>query len=202
MHSASQTFVNHLNKIYPTRNKDNDIVTLDKVIFHNDLDGKSSTTKDLIHQIILLAKSGEDNGCIKSVSFDGKIASSEYKNKFWSWEDYQNSELIEIIFDENIDIKFFNIPLFKIDKRKKKSRPDFPGIKSLQYKRKNKNVKAMQTLLNKKGFYISEDEFGYYGKETCEAVKLYYRRYLGINSGTIVKDGKRFGPRGWERLFD
>jgi hypothetical protein len=60
----------------------------------------------------------------------------------------------------------------------------------------------MQEKLIKNGLSISEKELGYYGKETCESVKLYYRRFLGINSGTIVKHGKSFGPKAWKRLTD
>jgi hypothetical protein len=151
-----------------------------------------------------LAKEGLDEGRISSISYQNKTACGHPINKFWIWQDSENFyETICIVFSkEKIhDDKNFSIDLFKTKTKDIDSYPKYPGISSVKFKRKNKSVRALQEKLILKGFTISEKEIGYYGLETCEAVKKFYRS-LGIYSGTIAKEGKKLGPKGWKRLFE
>jgi hypothetical protein len=202
---SAQTLFSQIDEKWPERNKSSDFVSLKQISFHSNLDGKKTTTKVFIDDLLHCVKNGLDNNRIVAIIYKNQRASSEQKNRFWAWEsiNFNNDDIIHIYFNEQNfhETEDFDITIIKKSKQKKKVSVEFPGIKSLQYKRKNKHVKKMQNKLNQKGFFISEKELGYYGKETCEAVKDYYRRVLGINSGTIIKDGKKFGPKAWERLF-
>jgi hypothetical protein len=205
---AANILFSQLDEAWPKRNTEHDYVFDNTMIFDEQLDNKKTTANKLVEELISLAKNGKDLERIKSINYNSKKASSEHKDKFWTWENNfsYKPNLIAICFSEdssNID-EPFEVNLFnknKSEKKDKKNIPDFPGIKSLQYKRRNSHVRVLQEQLNRKGFFVPEKEFGYYGKDTCWAVKNYYRRYLGMTSGTIIKNGKRFGPRGWERLF-
>jgi hypothetical protein len=203
--SAPEQFFYHLNERWPSRNKSNDFVSNQQVIFNPDLDGKKTTAKKFIQDLLSSLKNGLDGQRIYAIVYENKKASSEQKQFFWSWRqsNIYDDGLIHIYFNEEKikDSSEFNFAMFSKPQKEKKTTIDFPGIKPLQYKRRNKSVKLMQSKLIQQGFLINEKELGYYGKETCEAVKMYYRRNLGINSGTIVKDGKKFGPKAWERLF-
>jgi hypothetical protein len=204
LNSAAEKFIYHLNQKWPDRNMSNDLVSDQEVIFDPDLDGKKTTTKVFIQELLFCVKNNLDKERILAIVYENKKASSEQKNSFWSWQESDiRDSLIHIYFNDlnSNNASTFNFPIFEKSKKIKKKTIDFPGIKSLQYKRKNRHVKTLQNKLNEKGFFVSEKELGYYGKETCEAVKLYYRRVLGIKSDTIIKDGKKFGPKAWERLF-
>ena len=201
--AAPNIFLNKINEKWPTRNKDFDLVEINKITFHPNLDGTKTTIKVLLLELLDYVKNDKEDMAILSIFYNNKQCSGQYKNKFWVWEkeNVYGDGLVYIHFNDVDKAPKFDIPLFKKPKRSKKKQIEFPGLKSLQYKRKNRHVKFMQTKLIESGFLINEKELGYYGKETCEAVKMYYRRNLGINSGTIIKDGKKFGPKAWERLF-
>jgi hypothetical protein len=201
---AIQTFIKQLNKKWPERNKGFDKIENFCFCFHKNLDGSNSSSEDLINEIIFLVKNGKDLERISAVVYKNKIASGEKKNKFWKWENFnqENDDLIEVFFNEtNIsNKKKFDMLILEIPKRKRGNAP-FPGIKVLQFQKRNRSIQKMQKKLISEGFGISEREIGYYGQETCAAVKRYYREVLGIYSGDAAKDGKRFGPKAWERLF-
>jgi hypothetical protein len=204
---VSKTLVDQINKRWPNRIKNKDF--FDDVFVHIDpcLEGEKGPYKSadiFINQMVQLAKEGLDEGRISSISYQNKMACSHPINKFWIWQDNENFyETICIVFNkEKIhNDKKFSIDLFKTKTKTRGSYPKYPGISSVKFKRKNKSVKVLQEKLILKGFIISEKEIGYYGLETCEAVKKFYRS-LGIYSGTIAKEGKKLGPKGWKRLFE
>jgi hypothetical protein len=202
-YSAQEILFSKINEKWPKRNEDFDFIGTNKIAFHPYLDKKKITTKNFLYQLVDYAKNDNQEIAISAIVYKGYKCSGEQKNKFWVWEkeDSHQDELIHIYFNSEYSTVCFNIPLFEKTENERDSLNKFPGINSLQYKRKNKSVKIMQNKLIEFGFSISEKELGYYGKETCEAVKLYYRKVLNINSGTIVKNGKKFGPKAWERLF-
>jgi hypothetical protein len=202
--SSTNIFLNKINEKWPDRNKNFDLVEINKLAFHPNLDGKKTTIKLLLSELLDYVKNDKKDLAISSIFYENKQCSGQNKNKFWIWEteNIYADDLVHIHFNDVEIVPEFDIPLFKKPKKIKKKQTEFPGLKSLQYKRKNRHVKLMQTKLIESGFLINEKELGYYGKATCEAVKMYYRRNLGINSGTIVKDGKKFGPKAWERLFN
>jgi hypothetical protein len=201
--SAQEILFSRINEKWPKRNKAFDLVDSNKMVFHPDLDKKKTTTKNFLYQLVDYAKNDNEEMAISAIVYKGYRCSGEQKNRFWTWEkeNFHQDELIYIYFNDEYNTAHFNIPLFEKTKKEESDLNKFPGVNSLQYKRKNKSVKIMQNKLIELGFSINEKELGYYGKETCEAVKLYYRKVLNINSGTIVKNGKKFGPKAWERLF-
>jgi len=194
----------HLNDKWPDRNTSNDFISEHEVVFNPNLDGKKTTTKIFIQELLFCVKNNLDNERVLAIVYENKKASSEQKNNFWSWQKNNIDDgLIHIYFNDlhKKNISRFNFPMFEKSTKIKKKIIDFPGIKSLQYKRKNRYVKTLQNKLNEKGFLINEKEMGYYGEETCAAVKKYYRQVLKIYSGNTARDGKKFGPKAWERLF-
>jgi len=201
--SAQEILFSRINEKWPKRNGAFDFIDSNKIILHPDLDKKKTTTKNFLYQLVDYAKNDNQEMAISAIVYKGYKCSGEQKNRFWTWEkeDSHQDELIHIYFNNEYSAVHFNIPLFKKTEKEESDLNKFPGVNSLQYKRKNKSVKVMQNKLIELGFSINEKELGYYGKETCEAVKLYYRKVLNINSGTIVKNGKKFGPKAWERLF-
>jgi hypothetical protein len=202
---ASQRFLSQINDIWPKRNYEHDRISLEKASFHEELDNKKTTAKKLVFALVDLEKNGLNNERISAIVYNNKKASCEKINKFWVWEEDDSHEdaLIHIYFNPKkiYDSSDFDLNIFRKPKKEKKQN-QFPGIRYLQYKRKNRHVKIMQQKLKDAGFFISDKEFGYYGKETCKAVSEYYRLFMSMNSGTIVKDGKKFGPKGWKRLFE
>jgi hypothetical protein len=205
--SASKALIDQVNKRWPNRIKNKDLFSDVFLYIDPRLEGEKGSYKSaetFINQMVQLAKEGLDDGRISSVSYQNKTACSHPINKFWIWQDSENFyEIIYIVFNkEKIhDDKKFSIDLFKTKTKARGSYPKYPGVSSVKFKRKNKSVKVLQERLILKGFTISEKEIGYYGLETCEAVKKFYRS-LGIYSGTIAKEGKKIGPKGWKRLFE
>lgn len=200
-----QTLLYQINDHWPKRNCQNDFIGENVIIINSDLDGRKNTAKRFVEELAYLAKDGKDDKRIKSISYNGQTASSEYKGRFWLWQKDQSKDpsLIYINLnqmEQDVDDPFV-IPLFHKKEKKKENPYKFPGVSPLQYKKRNNSVRMMQNKLIDNGFFISDKELGYYGKETCVAVKQYYRKVLLMRSGTIIKDGKRFGPQGWERLF-
>jgi hypothetical protein len=204
---AAKTLIDQVNKHWPNRIKEKD--SFKDIYVHIDpsLDGEKNSYKSIdnfINEMVQLAKEGLDDGRISSVSYRNKIACDQPINKFWVWQENNNSyETICIVFNrEEIDNdRRFPIQMFKTKTKTRGSYPKYPGVSSVKFKRKNRSVRIMQEKLIAMGFQIPEKELGYYGQETCEAVKKFYRS-LGIYSGTIAKEGKRLGPRGWKRLFE
>jgi hypothetical protein len=205
--SASKALIDQVNKRWPNRIKNKDLFSDVFLYIDPRLEGEKGSYKSaetFINQMVQLAKEGLDDGRIFSVSYQNKTACSHPINKFWIWQDSENFyEIIYIVFNkEKIhDDKKFSIDLFKTKTKARGSYPKYPGVSSVKFKRKNKSVKVLQERLILKGFTISEKEIGYYGLETCEAVKKFYRS-LGIYSGTIAKEGKKIGPKGWKKLFE
>jgi hypothetical protein len=204
---AARTLVDQVDKRWPDRIKEKDSFADTHVHIDPSLDGKKDSSKSInkfIDEMVQLAKEGRDEGRLSSISYKNKIASDQTINKFWVWQENNDScETIFFVFNaEKIyNKKSFPIELFKTKKRSRGEYPKYPGTSSVKFKRKNRSIRTMQERLIKKGFLIPEKELGYYGQETCESVKRFYRS-MGIYSGTIAKEGKRMGPKGWKRLFE
>jgi len=203
---AAQTLINQIDARWPNRQKEKDSFSGLCLHIDSSLEIKKPyrDAEVLANQLVTLAKEGLDKKRIYSVSYKNKIASCYQINKFWTWQHNDREyETICIVFNKDFehDNEKFLIDFFKTKEKVKESYPKYPGVSSLKFKRKNRSVRALQDRLLSKGFYISEKELGYYGIETCEAVSKFYRS-LGFYSGTIAKEGKRLGPRGWKRLFE
>jgi hypothetical protein len=204
---AAKTLINQINYRWPKRINEKDSFDDASVSIDPLLDGRRDSFESaeiFVNEMIQMAKEGLDEDRIYSITYKNKTACNHPINRFWVWQENQNPcDSILIVFNkEKINNnKKFPIELFKTKTRTRNKYPKYPGVSSIKFKRKNKSVRSMQEKLIEKGFYISEEELGYYGQETCEAIKKFYRS-LGIYSGTIAKDGKRLGPRGWKRLFE
>jgi hypothetical protein len=204
---AAQTLISQIDKRWPNRIKEKDYFENLCIYIDPLLDGKKnsdSSAKELVDELVQLAKEGLDGQRIISISYKNKVASNHSINKFWIWqkESFVQESILIVFNDELKDKKDkFLISLFKEKTKKRGAYPKYPGVSSIKFKRKNKSVLILQKKLIEKGFTISEKEIGYYGLETCEAVKKFYRS-LGIYSGTIAKEGKKIGPKGWKRLFE
>lgn len=203
LYEPSEILLFKINKKWPNRDVSDDYVEAKRLSFSPKLDTKKTTAKVFVSQIIDYIKNNKYQP-IFSIFYNNKKCSGEEKDKFWVWqeESIHQDGLVHIYFNNVLDVPNFDIPIFKDPEKSIKEKYPFPGIKPLQYKRKNNKVKVMQEKLIEAGFPINEKELGYYGKETCEAVSMYYRKSLGFNSGTIVKSGKVFGPKAWKRLQD
>ena len=203
--SSISYLIKQMNDKWPNRNTEWDVIEDDAFSFHPDLDGSPETIQQFLQELIDLAKNGEDGERIDSISFRQKIASGKQKNKFWVWQsiDDNSNGLATIKFNlENIKkIQKFNAKILSKPKKTKENPNEFPGPGVLQFKKRNKAVRSMQEKLNAAGFPIPEKEMGYYGEQTCEQIKRYYRTVLGVHSGKSAKYGTRIGPAAWERLF-
>jgi hypothetical protein len=204
--SAVSSLVKQIDQKWPERNKERDIVEKDLFVFHSDLDGSQETARRLVEEMVDSAKNGKEDNRFLCISYQGMSASGEQKDKFWKFQNDGKEDLglIRVYFnEENLNnFKKFNIKILEKPKKTRRKKNEFPGIHVLQFKKRNRSVKRMQDKLVSKGFFINEEEIGYYGSHTCYAVSRYYREVLGINTGNIAKNGNKFGPKAWERLFE
>jgi phosphoribulokinase len=164
---------------------------------------KGSTAKEFADQLIKYAREGKDRGRLKYVVYEDKIASGTYPNTFWTWRGsgYGHQHHIHVSFTDKAerDGSPFDLTIFS-DNNEKPNTPStykpFPGSNFVKFGSKNNYVKELQQQLIKKGQKIPAGATGYYGFQTEAAVKLFYRS-IGLTS-----NGKKIGPKAWDRLFD
>jgi hypothetical protein len=168
--------------------------------------GKAEAEK-FANELIKLAREGKDGGRLQYVVYNNRIASGTHRNQFWVWRsgNWGHTQHIHVSFTNkaNNDGSEFKLPIFgntETSKPQEPTIPKYPGVSKLSYKKKNRDVKALQEQLIKKGFNIPAGATSYYGNQTADAVKRFYRK-IGFTSGPISKNGKKVGPKGWERLF-
>jgi len=203
--SAIQSFLKQLDERWPNRNKDFDLIENEFFSFHSNLGDEKEFSDKLIDEIIDFVKNGKDDKRISAVFYKGMFASGEEIDKFWKWQNggSYNNELITIRFNKETmkNFKKFQINLLTKPKKPRRGPNQFPGTNVLQFKKRNRSVKKLQEKLVSQGFFIDEKEIGYYGSQTCYAVKRYYREVLGVYSGSSAQHGTKFGPKAWERLY-
>jgi hypothetical protein len=174
---------------------------------HEIKDNKQEAQR-LADELIQLARRGKDFGRIKYVAYDKKIASGTQDNNFWVWRPLRKGfeKHIHVSFndiEENNDKPFFLKIFMEEPPEKEKNEikiPKYPGSDKLVLGKRNSYVKAMQEKLISKGFHIDQNEIGRYQSTTASAVANFYRS-IGVNSGTIAREGNKLGFKAWERLF-
>jgi hypothetical protein len=224
---SADIFLTQINKRWPERykrrdgwlgKKNNHDPNIDGVVFALDIDdhllgveeseGGKKECQRLADELIELAKRGLDGGRIKYVAYNKRIASGTNIDQFWIWRPVRRG------FDKHMHISFndvaeekaksFPLRIFSenplISEKIKKDIPKFPGMEKLSFGKKNIYVRKMQDKLSEKGFSVPEEELGRYGQVTSLVVAAFYKS-IGINSGTIARDGSKFGVKAWEKLF-
>jgi hypothetical protein len=184
---------------------------------------QGETAEELANQLIKLAREGKDNGRLKYVVYNNRIASGTHKNEFWTWRkgNWGHTQHIHVSFTSKAqnDGSPFPLEIFNQGQPPKpepvpvppkpapappkppvSKAPKFPGSDNLSFGKKNNHVKMLQEQLIRKGYRIPAGATGTYGQQTANAVKKYYidQKWL---VGTIAQNGKKVGPKGWERLF-
>jgi len=226
--NSATIFRDQVNRRWPNRtkrrdgwigNKNNHKPNEEGKVFAIDIDenllGPSFSLKDneaaaqqLADELIELARRGKDFGRIKYVAYNKKIASGTKDNSFWVWRPLRKGfeKHIHISFNEDgeKETKPFFLKVFMEQPPEnivqENKIPKYPGSEKLILGKRNSQVKLLQEKLMEKGFSIEEKELGKYGETTARAVSGFYKS-IGVNSGTIAKEGTKFGFKAWERLF-
>lgn len=232
---AGVTLRNQLNEAYPNRDKRSDGWIGDKAhqarkSDHNpdkngwvhaiDIDEnfgpgwkKGTTAEEFANQLIQYAREGKDNGRLKYVVYENRIASGTYRDKYWVWRkgNWGHTQHIHVSFTDKAerDGSKFDLPIFRDEPEFDTSVGDliaeanepvsgmpYPGLVFLEYGSRNDYVKAMQAQLIARGFDIEHGASGNYFQKTRDAVRAFYRS-IGLTS-----DGNKIGPKAWNRLFD
>jgi hypothetical protein len=182
---------------------------------------EGATAEELANQLIKLAREGKDNGRLKYVVYNNRIASGTHANQFWTWRsgNWGHTQHIHVSFTPKAqyDASPFPLPIFNQGEPEKPApapapakpvvpappvskAPKFPGAEHLVFGQKNNHVKRLQEQLMRKGYKIPAGATGTYGQQTADAVKKYYIDQNWTN-GSIARNGRKVGPRGWEQLF-
>lgn len=171
-----------------------------------------ATAEEFANELIQYAREGKDNGRLKYVVYENRIASGTYKNKYWVWRDgnWGHTQHIHVSFTEKAqrDGSKFDLPIFRDEPEFDTSVGDliaeanepvsgmpYPGVAFVQYGKRNDYVKAMQAQLIARGFEVDHGASGNYFQRTRDAVKEFYKS-IGLTS-----DGNKMGPKAWNRLF-
>lgn len=178
---------------------------------------KGAVAREFADQLIEYARKGKDGGRLKYVVYENMIASGTYRDKYWVWRkgNWGHTQHIHVSFTDKAerDGSKFDLPIFNKDNKEDKVEFDtsvgdlvaeaqepvsgmpYPGVGFVQWGKRNDYVKAMQAQLIARGFDIKHGASGNYFHETRDAVKDFYRS-IGLRS-----DGKKMGPKAWNRLF-
>jgi hypothetical protein len=164
--------------------------------------------KEFADQLIKYAREGKDNGRLKYVVYENKIASGTYPNQFWVWRNgsWGHTKHIHVSFTDKAeqDGSKFDLPIFRDENahtpQKPQEKPNsgipFPGGAFIDFGKRNDYVRQMQKQLIAKGYKIPSGATGRYLSETENAVKQFYRKEMRLTS-----NGKKMGPKAWNRLF-
>ena len=173
---------------------------------------KGTTAKEFADQLIQYAREGKDNGRLKYVVYENRIASGTYRDKYWVWRkgNWGHTQHIHVSFTDKAerDGSKFDLPIFRDEPEFETSVGDlvaeaqepvtgmpYPGVAFVQWGKRNDYVKAMQAQLIARGFDIEFGASGNYFHETRDAVKEFYKS-IGLTS-----NGRKMGPKAWNRLF-
>lgn len=167
---------------------------------------QGATAKEFADQLIKYAREGKDGGRLKYVVYENKIASGTHSNKYWVWRDgnWGHTQHIHVSFTDKAenDGSKFDLLMFKdeVAPPKPNNKPinpiPFPGNNFVSYGKKNDYVKQMQKELIAKGYKIPAGATGNYFAQTQKAVQQFYRNEMKTTS-----DGKKMGPKAWNKLF-
>jgi hypothetical protein len=163
---------------------------------------------ELANQIIDYAKNSVPGSeRIESVAYKNKIASGEFKDRFWVWRsgNYGCIQHIHITFKKlgYEDPRNFQLPIFntrdedpELFKPKEKAEiPKYPGKDRLSFGKKNESVRKMQRQLLAKNYSLPLGDTAEYDEQTRAAVRLLYHKMRKNSSGKDV------GPAAWNFLF-
>jgi hypothetical protein len=171
---------------------------------------KGATAREFADQLIKYAREGKDGGRLKYVVYENMIASGTHADKFWTWRkgNWGHTQHIHVSFTDKAqnDGSKFDLPIFKNEpvapatsnnQNNATVSVPFPGNAFASFGARNDYVKKMQKQLIKKGYKIPSGATGNYFQQTQKAVQEFYRREMKLTS-----DGKKMGPKAWNRLFD
>jgi len=163
---------------------------------------------ELANQIINYAKNSVPGSeRIQSVTYKNRIASGEFKDRFWAWRhgDYGCTQHIHIVFKQlgYEDPRPFQLPIFntkdedpELFKLKEKTEvPKYPGKDKLSFGKKNESVRRLQRQLIAKNYPLPSGDTAQYDEQTRAAVRLLYHKMRKNSSGKDV------GPAAWNFLF-
>ncbi len=144
---------------------------------------------------------------IKSISYKNRVASGEYKDRFWVWRNTSCmcTQHIHITFKKlgYEDTRKFQLPIFNtkdedpdIFKPKEKVEvPKYPGKDKLSFGKKNESIRRMQRQLLAKNYPLPFGDTAEYDDQTRAAVRILYHNMRKNSSGKDV------GPAAWKFLF-
>jgi len=230
---AAQSLLNQVNSKWPNRSKKHDGWVAGKIHWgtvsdHNPKDGwvygldidadlgetyendPRTSAQVFSDELMRFAREGEDEGRIKYIVHNNRVASGTERTRFWSWKPGKYGALkhIHISFTEEAKDNgdAFKIPIFSPENQKsytpkkqkekiKTQPPNYPGKERLTFGMKNPSVEFMQTQLVKVGYALPSGITGEYLSETRDAVKALYHKMRKVSNGDYL------GPQAWYFLF-